>query len=305
MAPSDIEAPQYAAKVPERIDELRRTHFSLSETAYVHKDGTVIPIELSSRIIEFKGRSVILSIARDISDRKKLTEIREQFLSHVTHELRTPLGPLKLHLDYAVAGKLGPVPEKLKSSLHVMKRSVDRLHELTNELLDLRRIQAGRFQLNLESMNFREILDDSIEEIQAQTDQKKQRVHVGVTEGPLPIRGDQTRLRQVLTNLLNNASKYTPEEGAITIKVGYDGDTIKCRISDTGIGIGKEDLPKVFEPFSNIKKPSSIQTAGLGLSVTKGIVEAHGGKIWVESEGEGKGATFIFTLPKLTRVLQT
>jgi signal transduction histidine kinase len=80
--------------------------------------------------------------------------------------------------------------------------------------------------------------------------------------------------------------------------VDDDGDTIKCQISDTGIGIRKEDLLKVFEPFSNIKKPSTIQTAGIGLSITKGIVEAHGGKIWAESEGEGKGATFTFTLPK-------
>jgi signal transduction histidine kinase len=160
--------------------------------------------------------------------------------------------------------------------------------------LDLRRIQAGRFQVNFEAMNFREILDESI---QAQTNQK-QRVHLEVTESPLPVRGDPTRLRQVLTNLLNNASKYTPGDGAITIKVDDDGDTIKCQISDSGIGIRKEDLPQVFEPFSNIKKPSNIETAGIGLSIAKGIVEAHGGKIWAESDGEGKGAVFTFTLPK-------
>jgi PAS domain S-box-containing protein len=242
------------------------------------------------------GREPFILLAiEDITERKLLEEMREQFLSHVTHELRTPLGPLMVHLDYAAAGKLGPLSEKLKSSLQVMKRSVDRLHGLTNELLDLRRIQAGRFQLNLESMNFREVLDESIE---AQTDQK-QRVHLEVTEGPLPVRGDQTRMRQVMTNLLNNAFKYTPAEGAITIKVDDEGDTIKCQISDTGIGIRKEDLPKVFEPFSNIKKPAVFETAGIGLSITKGIVEAHGGKIWAESDGEGKGATFTFTLPKL------
>jgi signal transduction histidine kinase len=229
----------------------------------------------------------------------QIDRLRATFLSAVTHELRTPLGPLKVHLDYAVAGKLGPVPEKLQSSLQAMKRSVDRLHGLTNELLDLRRIQAGRLRVNLESMNFREILEESVKEIQAQTDQKKQRVHLEVTEGPLPAHGDPTRLRQVLMNLVNNASKFTPEEGAITIKVDDDGDTIKCKISDTGIGIRKEDLPKVFEPFSNINKPGNIQTVGLGLSITKGIVEAHGGKITVESDGEGKGATFTFTIPKL------
>ncbi len=101
-----------------------------------------------------------------------------------------------------------------------------------------------------------------------------------------------------MANLLNNAFKYTPE-GAITVKVDEEGDTIKCQISDTGIGIRTEDLPKVFEPFSNINKPAIFETAGIGLSITKGIVEAHGGKIWAESEGEGKGATFAFILPKL------
>jgi signal transduction histidine kinase len=103
----------------------------------------------------------------------------------------------------------------------------------------------------------------------------------------------------VLANLLDNASKYTPEQGEITITVDADADTIRLILSDTGVGIRKEDLAKVFEPFSNIKKPSTIQSAGLGLSIAKGIVEAHGGKMWVQSDGEGKGATFTFTLPKL------
>jgi signal transduction histidine kinase len=242
------------------------------------------------------GREPFILLAiEDITERKLLEDMKDQFLSHVTHELRTPLGPLMVHLDYAAAGKLGPLSEKLKSSLEVMKRSVGRLHGLTNELLDLRRIQAGRFQLNLEPINFRTVLDESID---AQADQK-QRVHLEVTEGPLPVRGDPTRLRQVLANLLNNAFKYTPEQGTITVKVGEEGDAIKCQISDAGIGIRSEDLPKVFEPFSNIKKPAIYETAGIGLSITKGIVEAHGGKIWAESEGEGKGATFTFTLPKL------
>jgi signal transduction histidine kinase len=234
-----------------------------------------------------------------IQAEEKLHGMREQFLSHVTHELRTPLGPLKIHLDYAAAGKLGPISEKLKSSLQVMKRSTDQLHELTNELLDLRRIQKGRLQLNPEPLNFREILDQSIKEIQVIADQRKQRVHLKVPDGPMPVHGDPTRLGQVLMNLLSNASKYTPEQGDITIIADADANTIRLDLSDTGVGIRKEDLPKVFEPFSSIRKPSSIQSVGLGLSISKGIVEAHGGKIWVESDGEGKGATFTFTLPKL------
>ncbi len=244
-------------------------------------------------------RRLIAQEVADVTERKRLMDMREQFLSAITHELRTPLSPLKVHLHYALAGKLGPISQKLESSLQVMKRSVERLHKLTNELLDLRRIQAGRLQLNPEPMNFREILDQSIKEIQVIADQRKQRVHLQVPDGPLPVRGDPARLGQVLANLLDNASKYTPEQGDVTIYVDADADAIRLDISDTGVGIRKEDLPKVFEPFSNIKKSRSIQTMGLGLSIAKGIVEAHGGKMWVESDGEGKGAAFTFTLPKL------
>ncbi len=99
-------------------------------------------------------------------------------------------------------------------------------------------------------------------------------------------------------NLLSNAAKFTPEGGDIILHVEDDSDNIVTQITDTGIGIREEDLGKVFEPFTPIKKPAHIKGTGLGLSVTKGLVEAHGGKIWVESEGEGKGATFTFTIPK-------
>jgi signal transduction histidine kinase len=268
-------------------------------TEYVVSLLAIFATTMLTSLTWFNARSLNRTERVRIQAEEKLHGMREQFLSHVTHELRTPLGPLKVHLDYAVAGKLGAVSQKLESSLQVMKRSTDRLHQLTNELLDVRRIQAGKLQLNPERLNFREVLEQSIKEIEVVADQKKQRVHLEVSNEPLPVRGDPGRLGQVLANLLDNASKYTPEQGEITITVNADADTIRLILSDTGVGIRKEDLAKVFEPFSNIKKPSTIQSAGLGLSIAKGIVEAHGGKMWVQSDGEGKGATFTFTLPKL------
>jgi signal transduction histidine kinase len=298
MAPSDIEAPQYAAKVPERIDELRRTHFALSETAYVRKDGTVIPIELSSRIIKFKGRSVILSIARDISDRKKMTEIREQFLSHVTHELRTPLVSIKGYLDLAVSGALGAVPKEIESGLQIVKRNADRLLSLTNDLLDFRRLEAGKFQLNKAPLNLQDIIKDCVEEIQPSINQRKQNLNLEVAERPLLVQGDAVRLSQVLVNLLSNANKFAPEGGTITLRSTEEEDVIQVQVSDKGIGINMEDLGRVFEPFAAIEKPTYVKGTGLGLSITKGLVEVHGGRIWAESEGEGKGATFSFTIPK-------
>jgi two-component system CheB/CheR fusion protein len=256
-------------------------------------------------VAEQHGKSFILLAIEDITERKRLEELREQFLSHVTHELRTPLGPLKVHVEYALAGKLGPLSEKLKSSLQVMKMDTDRLMELTDQVLDIRRFQSGKFEVDLQSLDLREIINQSLKEAEVSVDVKKQHLHVEIPDRPLPITGDATRLSQVMTNLLSNASKFTPENGQITVKLEDKTDAFKVTVYDTGIGIRKDDLSTVFLPFAAIQKPTWMKGAGLGLSISKGIVEAHSGKIWAESDGEGKGASFIFTLPKLTRELQT
>ena len=278
-----------------------------AECAMLRKDGTRFPAELTVTTIkdaEGKPKAFMLT-TRDISERRQVEAVREQFLSHVTHELRTPLGPLKVHVEYALAGKLGPLSEKLKSSLQVMKMDTDRLTKLTDQLLDIRRFQSGNFGLNLQPLDLREIINQSIKEAQVSVDVKRQHLHVEVPDRPLLIGGDSTRLSQVMTNLLSNASKFTPENGQITLKLEDITEAFKVAVSDTGIGIRKDDLSTVFWPFAAIQKPTWMKGAGLGLSIAKGIVETHGGKIWAESEGEGKGATFIFTLPKLTRVLSS
>jgi PAS domain S-box-containing protein len=234
----------------------------------------------------------------DITERKGFEEMRDRLIAAATHELRTPLGPLKVHVDYALSGKLGPIPEKLKPSLQVMKTETDQLIALTEALLDIRRLQSGKFELNLQLLDLREVIDQSIRETQIILDVKKQHLHLEAPEKPLQLQGDATRLVGVLVNLLSNASKYSPEQGKITLTANEEADVIMVRISDMGIGISREDLSRVFEPFAPIKKPLYLKGPGLGLSISKGIVEAHGGKIWVESEGEGKGSTFTFTLPK-------
>jgi PAS domain S-box-containing protein len=263
------------------------------------KDGKEFPLEMTYSSWKVGEQTYYTSIIRDITERKQMEEMRDRFISAVTHELRTPLVPLVAHVDYALAGKLGPIPEKVESSLEVMKRSTDRLLGLTDELLDIRRIESGKFELNLEPLNFREVIDQTLKEMQTSVDMKKQSLHVEVPAGPLPTRGDRARLSQVLVNILSNASKFTPDNGRITIKVEEDEDAIKVQVSDTGIGIRREDLERVFEPFAAIHKPAYIKGTGLGLSIAKGLVEAHGGRIWAESTGEGGGATFTFTLPKL------
>jgi signal transduction histidine kinase len=147
-------------------------------------------------------------------------------------------------------------------------------------------------------MDFKKVTDSCIREIQPLLADKKLDLKQEIPEGRILIQGDEIRLCQVLMNLLSNAAKFSHEGNEVTLHVEEKNSTVKVWISDNGIGIRKEDLPRIFEPFAAIKKPSYIKGTGLGLSVTKGLVEAHGGKIWAESPGEERGATFTFTLPK-------
>jgi PAS domain S-box-containing protein len=243
------------------------------------------------------------SFIRDITERKRAEEAKtrsqiiERFISTITHELRTPLVSIDGYLDYINTGKLGPVPKKINESLKVVRQESNRLLNLTNDLLDIRRLEFGTFQLNLELLNYCEVIDHCVQEIQPFIREKKQQLKVDIPKEHLLVNGDRIRLCQSLMNLLSNATKFSPENGDIILHVEEDADTIKTQVSDTGIGIREEDLEKIFEVFTAIKRPTYKGT-GLGLSVTKGLVEAHGGKIWAESEGEGKGATFSFTIPK-------
>jgi signal transduction histidine kinase len=192
------------------------------------------------------------------------------------------------------------LPEKVESSLRVVKRNSDRLLSLTEDLLDVQRMDAGRLKLNFELISINEIIDDCIEEIQPFVDERKQGIRLKIPDRlhDIIVQGDRIRMSQVFLNLLLNATKFSPEGSVITLSVEEGVGEFVVKASDTGIGIAQDDLTRVFEPFSAIEKPQYIKGTGLGLSVTKGLIEAHGGRIWAESDGKGKGATFVFTLPK-------
>jgi PAS domain S-box-containing protein len=264
----------------------------------IRTDETRVPVEMSTAPLVTEGKLIgIQGILRDITERKRMDIIRDRFISAVTHELRTPLVSVKGYVDLALE-ESESIPEEVKSELQVAKRNTDRLLSLVNDLLDLSRLQSGKHQLDLQSMDFKQLIDHCAAEIQPFINEKKQSLSLDVPEGLLPVQGDPVRLSQVLANLLSNASKFAPEGGGITVCVKDDADTIQVQVSDNGMGIRKEDLKRVFEPFAAIEKPTYVKGTGLGLSVSKGLVEAHGGKIWAESPGEGKGVTFTFTLPK-------
>jgi len=238
------------------------------------------------------------AVIRAITEHRRLETMKDQFISAVTHELRTPLVSIKGYVDYILAKETKSVPDSIKSSIEVVKRNADRLLDLTNDLIDIQRMESGRPKLNLENISFREILTQCVEEIQPLLKQKNQEIAVDVPAGAILVEGDHLRLSQVLMNLLNNASKFTSNGGHITIHVQEDRQSVTVHITDTGIGLEKKDLERVFEPFAAIEKPTYFKGTGLGLSLTKRLVEAHGGRIWASSAGKGQGATFAFALPK-------
>ena len=301
----DIFAESERPKIRATMEKLRNGEIIRHlETEAIRKNGAHVPVEINAAPIISDNLEVLgaQGIIRDISERKRLELLREQFISAVTHELRTPLISVKGYVDYILTGELGPLPERVESSLKIVKQEAEKLHSLVNDLLDIRRLESGRFGLNVDSINLRDIIDQSIKEVRFMVEIRKQKLHLEAPESPMPIQGDPVRLSQALVNLLSNAIKFSPEGSEINVRVNEMEDVVQVKVSDQGLGIRKEDLQHVFEPFASINKPSYIKGTGLGLSLTKGLVEAHGGRIWAESPGEGKGATLTFTLPKRKKV---
>ncbi|PKK86487.1 MAG: hypothetical protein CVT48_01060, partial [Thermoplasmata archaeon HGW-Thermoplasmata-1] len=276
------------------------------ETRWV-EDRMFVRRDPAGRIIHYQG------IVMDITERKKaekvqaqleaakrLSELKTRFVSVATHELRTPLVSVKGYTDLVLSGKAGDVPQKIRDLLDVAARNTDRLLRLVEDLLDVQRIESGRLTIEMQPIDLRDAINHCAGEIKPLVEDKKQKLNLEIPERPLSVNGDGARLEQVFMNILNNASKFTPESGTIAMRAEEAGGDVRVSISDTGMGIRKEDLTRIFEPFADVKKATYIKGTGLGLSVAKGIVEAHGGTIKAESEGEGKGATFTVSIPKIS-----
>jgi PAS domain S-box-containing protein len=260
--------------------------------AALNADGTIAYID--GVCVEMHG---IDGIMRDIAEHKRLQSMKDHFIVSVTHELRTPLVSVKGYVDYIMAKEPG-LSDSLKSKIEAVSRNTDRLLELTDDLLNVQDMETGRLEIKFETVALQEVLTQWLEEIQPLLREKRQEVRLEVPGKRLTVVADRLRLNQVLMNLLNNASKFTPNEGTITIRIEEDDSSVTISVTDTGIGLDKKDLERVFEPFAVIEKPTYFKGTGLGLSLTKKLVEAQRGKIWAASVGKGLGATFAFTLPK-------
>jgi signal transduction histidine kinase len=227
---------------------------------------------------------------------KEAMEIKSQFVSTVSHELRTPLTALREGIRLVVQEKTGKLNDEQKEFLSLAKRNVDRLDRLINDVLDFRKLEAGRMSFSFHENDINKIVKD-VYDTMAPAIKCKDLDFVLKLEDNLPkVKSDGDKITQVLTNMVSNAIKFT-EKGNITITARERENVIQVSVSDTGCGIRKEDLPRVFHEFEQLEQGGDRKTggAGLGLAISKAIIEQHRGKICVESE-YAKGTTFHFVL---------
>jgi two-component system phosphate regulon sensor histidine kinase PhoR len=279
-----------------------KVSFDLTESAPGGKTFEVNVVSLLASPMEPEGRSEkgrgAIAVFHDITRLKELEKIRQDFVANVSHELRTPLTTIKGYAETLLDGALKE--EIAFQFVQVIERHSDRLAKIVEDLLALSKIESRELQLKIEPFYLAESLHDVIEFLKETAGRK--RISVSQQEVPrsLTVEADRNSLEQVLTNLLDNAIKYGREEGNITVSARETAEKeIQVSVQDDGMGIPKEDLPRIFERFYRVDKGRSkdLGGTGLGLSIVKHIIQAHGGRIWAESQ-IGKGSTFYFTLPK-------
>lgn len=227
---------------------------------------------------------------------EQVESMRRQLIGDVSHELRTPLTTIKGSAEGLLDGILPASAETYQQ----IYREADRLSRLVDDLQELSRVEAKAYQLDFRSVDVSSLVAATVKRLASQAEAKRIALTLSLPADLPRIRADEDRIGQVLTNLVSNAIRYTPEGGAVTISAIQRGDEVQIAVSDTGIGIPSEHLPHVFTRFYRVDKSRSRAAgggSGIGLTIAKHFVEAHGGRIWVESEGEGKGSLFSFTVP--------
>ncbi|HET8744488.1 MAG TPA: ATP-binding protein [Ramlibacter sp.] len=278
------------------------------EKQYIRKDGTrwwglFAARRIGDEVVEF---------VLDVTDRKRAEEAlrqadrhKDQFLATLAHELRNPLAPIRNGLQI-LRLSLPREAEAPLRTIAMMNRQLDHLVRLVDDLLDVARIGAGKVRIEREVVSLREVLARSVEATQAAIDARRHRLDVDLRCDDCNVEGDSDRLAQVFSNLLSNAAKYTPPGGRIRLELSAEGEEAVVSVSDTGMGIPKEQQERIFELFSQVGDHERHAEGGLGigLSLVQSLVRLHGGSVQVESEGAGKGCRFTVRLPRAAAPLQ-
>ena len=264
------------------------------------KDGSTFPMELAVGDMEVGGVKMFTGIVRDISDRKQAEKLKTEFISTVSHELRTPLTSIKASLGLIRTGGVGDLPKKLGRMLEIAYSNSDRLVRLINDILDIEKIAAGKMDFMMEPMDITALLVQAIDANKGYGQEHGVSFALSCDLSDAMIEGDHDRLMQVLANLMSNAAKFSPEGEPVVISLSQNNGGYRVSVADRGPGIPEDFRDKIFGKFHQADSSDTRQKGGtgLGLNITKAIVEQHGGSIGFETE-IGKGTTFFFDLPEL------
>jgi signal transduction histidine kinase/ActR/RegA family two-component response regulator len=251
-----------------------------------------------------KLRAALSVLGNQTDQLRSADRLKDQFLATLAHELRNPLAPITAGLSVLESGG---DPRRLDHTLAIMRRQVNHMVRLIDDLLDVSRITTGKLDLKIDHFTIRQAIEAAVEGSMPSLARGGQTLEVELPQEPLYLNADQTRVAQVVSNLLNNASKYTPSGGHVRLSVRPHGEEIVIAVSDNGMGIPPDRLEDIFEMFEQVNQPLDRSQGGLGigLALVRRLVEMHGGRVEASSEGQGKGSTFTVHLPRAERRTET
>lgn len=241
------------------------------------------------------GEANCLILIQDLTELRRLETVRQDFISNISHELRTPIASVKALAETLNEDAIED-PSVAKDFLNKINIEIDKLTQMVQELGDLSRIESGESPFQKKPFNIARPIEHAVERLKAQAERSGLNIETDIPSGLPQVLADESRVEQVLVNIIHNAIKFTPGGGRIEVSAEVKEDNLVVSVADTGIGIPANDLPRIFERFYKADKSRASGGTGLGLAIAKHIVEAHGGRIWAESV-ERKGSTFKFTLP--------
>ncbi len=293
----------YAIEHKKIEDALRKAHDELEgqveqRTAELAKSKQELEIQAWGLKKANKGIRILYKELEEKDKRiQELGKIKSDFVSHVSHELRIPMAAIKESINIVLDGVAGKINNQQRKFLDIAKRNVNRLVRLINNVLDFQKFESGKMQFDMQLNDINEVVTDVYKTMAISPNCREVDFSLKLEDNLPKVRFDRDKIIQVLTNLVSNATKFV-DKGNITVATSRAENAVGVSVSDTGCGIRKEDLPKLFQKFGQLAEGNNSKTGGtgLGLAISKEIIKQHKGRIWVESEF-GKGTTFRIILP--------
>jgi signal transduction histidine kinase len=300
--------PTEAEEARRRVDELRdfvnteEDDSALEELSRQNRDLVQVLSELEEKRELLERLNTKLEESnRELNEAnarlRELSAMKEEFLALTTHDLRSPLTVISGVINFFTSGRLGDITPEQKNMVAMMERNTQNLIELVNDLLDASKIESGTMRLDAATIELRGLVSELQEQMQPLAREKEIALEEDVPEDLPELRADRAKLRRILVNLVSNALKFTPKGGRVRLGALREGSFVRVSVADTGVGIPREDLHDIFDKYAQARSRAtrSEKGTGLGLYITRQLVELHGGKINVQSE-VGKGSTFSFTI---------